>query len=126
MAQNDGRRLVEFDHNCSPYSSGERAMFNAAQAAKLVSRGIAHYVDVEALQREAEENFQRELERKQAAQGGDDEDEDNDDTDTSQSDDDDESDDEGSEDGVEEDASAGSGSGAAKKGKSGKRRRVRA
>lgn len=38
------KRTVEFDKNCSPYLAGERATFPEGQAHRLVSRGIAHYV----------------------------------------------------------------------------------
>lgn len=38
------KRLVQFDKVCSPYLSGEVASFVPIAAAKLVSKGIAHYV----------------------------------------------------------------------------------
>lgn len=38
------QRTVKFDSNCSPYLSGECATFPIRQAATLVTRGIAHYV----------------------------------------------------------------------------------
>jgi len=38
------KRSVKFDHNCSPYLSGDIATFPVVEAGRLVSKRIAHYV----------------------------------------------------------------------------------